>query len=155
MPVDCDLHKSFCFCLLVCFLSFLRWNKCWVFPFSQVTLDLIISQHVRLWLTRFPRKQALWRTEFSDTFQSGSFSFCHVRSTRGFFYDIWCGNLFNVLVINLTILWDASLWLDLFEFLILGVVCTKAPEICGLQFKISFPGTWSYGSFPPWVSESW
>lgn len=94
----------------------------------------------------------LRRTECSGVFQNGSFSPPPARSTRGFFSDIYCGNLVKLLEVNLTMFWGPLYdWITP-EFLTFRVVHTEPSPICPLQFRFSYPGTGSGGGFCARVS---
>ena len=80
-------------------------------------LCLLQPQQVRLWLTSFPWGQALSRAECSGVSHNSSFSFPSAGSRKECFSEIYCGNLVELLEVNLKILCEplyAQATLDLF-----------------------------------------
>lgn len=69
------------------------------------------------------------KTECSGVFQNGFFFSSPARSGRGFFFNIYCGNLFMFLETNFTILQESSYDLVSLEFLTLRFVPAKPPAI--------------------------
>lgn len=97
-----------------------------------------MHQEVRLWLTNFPWGQALVRSECSFIFHWFLFPFfCWKR--KGFFSNIYCENLAELLDIKHTKMWGQPYDLILLEFLTLRFACIEPPSICLSQFRFSYP----------------
>lgn len=61
--------------------------------------------------------------------------------------DIYCGNLLELLKVNLTVLWGPSYDKIPLDFLTLNVVYTVSPAICQLQLRFSYCGSGSHSGF--------
>lgn len=63
------------------------------------------------------------------------------QKIKGFFSNIYCGDLHKFLKINFTILWGPPHeWVPL-EFLTVKLICTELPVTCQLQLRFSLPGS--------------
>lgn len=91
--------------------------------------------------------QTLLRAECSGLFQHGFFSPFPVGNLRVFSSDIYCWNLFELLEINLRILWGPSYDWVLLEFFTLIVNHAELSTIHEIQFRFSYPGTASSDGF--------
>ena len=72
--------------------------------YSSAKLALITSQHIRRWLTSFPWGQNFLSRVLWYILKWFIFSYPCWKPLRGFFSDIYCGNLVELLKVSLTVL---------------------------------------------------
>lgn len=128
-----------------------RMNQSWEFPFSSCgTLELTrvgcFSLPGHLHSGNTPAARALVPPEggpYQEQRALAYFKNCSfpnplpARSTKGFFSDIYCGNLVKLLEVKLTV--GVSLWLCSLEFLTFRVFHIELPAIHPLQHR--FPSS--------------
>lgn len=78
------------------------------------------------------------RTEHSGIFKNGSFFPFLDENTRGFFPDIYCENLVELLEVNLTKLSGTPCDWVLLEFFTPRVVYIEPPKIPPMQVRFSY-----------------
>lgn len=122
---------------------------------------LIISQHIKFWLTSYSWGRPCWKEQNALTyFKNGSFLSPHWKSKRSF-SDTYCGNLVHLLEVHPIILAEAveapwSPWrfslLNFFTFFTFKLVHTESPIIHQLQLSFSYLSTAFCGNFSSGVS---